>query len=292
MNDAKLIVTVDIFSGRKNPVVEFTGAELAAVAKQLAPVRQVKAGETGMPPIPTLGYRGLLVEQVGAPLKGLPDTFRVAAGIASGRGVSSVIADEGFEAFVLSKLPDTLPVELFKQELERFRQRGKFWADWQKSRAAIPHPPKQKCKFSPIYEPDWWNVPEIQPHNNCYNYASNYRTDTFAQPGQAAGAMYQQINCKEVKAGAIADALVNLPHADNVCLPDGHLVVLVIWPDTDFHWYRRGKNGRWSHKPGGTPVTDRDNSGNLIFDPREADRGGYTQFCTFMQVRHGHIKIA
>jgi len=34
------------------------------------------------------------------------------------------------------------------------------------------------------------------------------------------------------------------------------------------------------------------NSGVTIPDPRTADRGGYTNFCTFMVVMHGHIKIA
>ena len=43
---------------------------------------------------------------------------------------------------------------------------------------------------------------------------------------------------------------------------------------------------------GGTPVTNVDNSGNLIPDVRTADREPYTDFCTFMVVMHGHIKIA
>ena len=44
-------------------------------------------------------------------------------------------------------------------------------------------------------------------------------------------------------------------------------------------------------KPGSTPVTNVDSSGNYIFDPRNANRGPYTDFCTFMVVMHGHIKI-
>ncbi len=67
--------------------------------------------------------------------------------------------------------------------------------------------------------------------------------------------------------------------------------MLVIWPGVDFHWYRKGRNGYWSHKPGGTPATNIDNSGHFIPDPRTADRGGYTDFCTFMVVMHGHIKL-
>jgi hypothetical protein len=34
-----------------------------------------------------------------------------------------------------------------------------------------------------------------------------------------------------------------------------------------------------------------DNNGATISDPRTAARGGYTDFCTFMTVMHGHTKI-
>lgn len=54
-------------------------------------------------------------------------------------------------------------------------------------------------------------------------------------------------------------------------------------PGVDFHWYRLDSNNRWSHKPGSTDVTDRDNNRNMILDPRVADIGHY-QFVTFMTV--------
>ena len=47
----------------------------------------------------------------------------------------------------------------------------------------------------------------------------------------------------------------------------------------------------WTHKPGSTPATALDNAGQPIADPRTADRGPYTEFCMFMVVMHGHIKI-
>ena len=136
-----------------------------------------------------------------------------------------------------------------------------------------------------------------QPNNNCYNYATNYRTDTFrivaggGQPGAAAGAMYTSLTCPSVKTAAIADDLIDSPGANNTCPREGHLVALVIWPGLDFHWFRKGRNAYWSHKPGSTAVTNLDNSGVTIPDPRTADRGPYTDFCTFMVVMHGHIKV-
>jgi hypothetical protein len=123
-----------------------------------------------------------------------------------------------------------------------------------------------------------------QFNNNCYNYATNYRTDTFAQPGRANGAMYTAFDCASVRPAAIADDLIAAPGANNKCPKEGHLVALVIWPGQDFHWYRKGRNGYWSHKPGGTPVRN--------VDSRQPADTGSPVFCTFMVVMHGHIKIS
>src|SRR5207245_7520521 len=94
-----------------------------------------------------------------------------------------------------------------------------------------------------------------------------------------------------VKPAAVKYALEDQPGANNKCPEEGHLVALVIAPNIDFHWYRKGRNGYWSHKPGSTQVTNVDNSGHLISDPRTANRGMYTDFCSFMVVKHGHMKI-
>src|SRR4029453_3643949 len=71
-----------------------------------------------------------------------------------------------------------------------------------------PFPIKILCACAPLYEPAWWNDGgQKQFNNNCYNYASNYRSDTFAQPGKAAGAMYTALTCASVLPAAVADAL-------------------------------------------------------------------------------------
>ena len=54
----------------------------------------------------------------------------------------------------------------------------------------------------------------------------------------------------------------------------GHIPFL----GSDFHFYLKGDNGYWSHKPGVTNPTIFDNSDNLIKDPTECDRGIYTNF--------------
>jgi hypothetical protein len=150
----------------------------------------------------------------------------------------------------------------------------------------------------PGYEPQRWNDPYTpgvsyghQYRNNCYNYSCNKATDTFAQPGYAHGAQYVATDCPSVSAGAQADGLTarpdGTPAAGNCC----HTVALVMAPGYDYHWYRLDTNGMWSHKPGGTPARNTDNSNNLIADPRVADRGVYTQFCGFFTVCRCSVEI-
>jgi hypothetical protein len=285
-------VTIDIFSGRANPVLEIKGREANQLYERLRPARRLSGHEASPLAPPPLGYRGLIIEQSGA--KGLPKTFRLAGGDLFGAKLAHRAADEEVELFLARnkallrklRLGDRFPAYLQK-EIDRFRETRERW------RHRPPHwPHRERCRCAPLYEPNWWNdAGQKQFGNNCYNYATNYRTDTFAQPGRAAGAEYTSLTCGSVGPAAIADALIAAPTANNKCPKEGHLVALVIAPGFDFHWYRKGRNGYWSHKPGGTPVRNVDNSNHLIPDPRTANRGPYTDFCTFMVVMHGHIKI-
>jgi len=139
-----------------------------------------------------------------------------------------------------------------------------------------------QCSIPP-YQPEYWNNNwQILFSNNCYNYGNNKRTDTYAQPGRASGIFlsWEDMNCEAVKNAALADGLVLLP-ASGVCPDTEDKVALVIAPEWDYHWYRQGHDGMWSHKPGGTPATQLDNSGKLITTPETADRGWYTDFCGY-----------
>ncbi len=143
----------------------------------------------------------------------------------------------------------------------------------------------QACDIPP-YSPSYWNDGgTIQRNNNCYNYANNKRTDTYAQPGRAAGAMYSSLTCADVYNAAIADGLVPLPASGNC--PDGRAkIALFVDPGVDYHWYRLDSGGMWSHKPGRAQATNLDNSGNPISNPETADRCGgwlcYTDFCGYL----------
>jgi len=296
-----LQITIDIFSGRENPVIELTGKEAEEAIKHLKPGKKIKKGEMGLPPAPTLGYRGLVIEQTGKIEKDLPKVFRLAHGDMFGTNLAHRAADEDFEKFICESTGPIKKLDLSKEtlkyilnEIDRFRDIRVKWP-WD---GKITWPLTDSCKCAPLYEPDWWNDGDKkQLHNNCYNYATNYRTDTFravnggGQPGAAADARYTEMTCASVIPAAVKDNLIDKPSANNRCPGEGHLVALVMSPNRDFHWYRKGRNGYWSHKPGSTPVTNLDNSGITIEDPRFTDRGSYTDFCTFMVVMHGHVKI-
>jgi len=140
----------------------------------------------------------------------------------------------------------------------------------------------------PGYSPGFWNDGStVQYNNNCYNYANNKRTDTFAQPGRRSGDYPNPMSCPDVSAAAISDGIEALP-ASGTCPEDHAKVALFVDPDAparDYHWYRLDSGGMWSHKPGGTRATNLDNSGNPIANPETADRCGgslcYTGFCGY-----------
>jgi hypothetical protein len=134
------------------------------------------------------------------------------------------------------------------REIARFRDIRVRWP-WRPPKVKYP-PARLRCRCAPLYEPAWCNDGgQKQLRNNCYNYGSNYRTDTFhqipggSQPGAAAGAMYASITGPDVRNAAIADGLINNSNANNKCPSEGHLVALVIAPGFDFHWYRKGRTG-------------------------------------------------
>lgn len=133
----------------------------------------------------------------------------------------------------------------------------------------------------PLYEPSTWNGGTVTM-NNCYNYANNKRTNTFAQPGRASGETAVDMSCAVVHAAAIRDGLE--PITDPYDPSYKNAVALVVAPGADFHWYRRDGFGTWSHKPGPQPATNLDNSGSPIYDPEYADRGPYTDFCGYFRL--------
>jgi hypothetical protein len=78
----------------------------------------------------------------------------------------------------------------------------------------------------------------------------------------------------------------------NKCPAHTSKISVVVDADQDYHFYRQDTNGMWSHKPGGTEVTNLDASGRPIYDPKLADRNyttkgsslNYNIFCSYFCV--------
>jgi len=300
----KIKLTVDIFSGRPNPTITLEGAQAKKIMADLKPTEKFQVNSDATTPEPNqLGYRGVVIEQLDEVATDMPSIIRVTPDRLYGADSSAATKDDSFEKHIfdqLSKMKNIGNKKQFQAFLEDSINRFKLESSLVTTidPIIIAQPIPTACKCAPPHEIAWWNVPSIQPFNNCYNYATNYRTNTFAQPGLASALKYTSLSgCtvaagqRSAKDGAVADCLIDTPLANNTCPANGHLVALVVAPNFDYHWYRKGPDGKWSHKPGSTAATLKDNAGNAISDPRTASRGPYTQFCTFMQVIHGHIKI-
>jgi hypothetical protein len=124
----------------------------------------------------------------------------------------------------------------------------------------------------------FWNLPIRRFNNNCYNYASNFASNTMSQPGRRSGRMYTGFTCQNVSTAAQFDGY--LP----ACEGTVRVVALAIWPGFDFHWWRLHPNGFWAHKIGTSMVMHVDNLGRILgngLSPENCDRGPYTQFCGF-----------
>jgi hypothetical protein len=290
-----LRITFDVFSGRPNPSVTLTDAESADFLKRIGAVNAAaSAGPQGHAEPSTLGYRGLIVEQLQSPANALPQRFRVSSSSVASTAGTLKSVDGSVEQSILGNATILARAGVSADLAAVMRTHA---AAPKTATTAAPAPTSGLlvCTCAPLYEPNWWNDGASggakQFNNNCYNYACNYRTDTFAQPGKASGQVWNHLVCADVGAAALRDALSSTKVTTIKCPPEGHLAALCMWDTFDYHWYRMGRDGLWSHKPGGMPVTNLDNSGQIIRDPRTANRGDYTTFCTFMIVRHGHIKL-
>ncbi len=294
-----LRIQVDMFSGRPNPewIITDPGtvdAILEAVSSTEGVAARPESGYLG------LGFREIRVtsledEPIDRP--GVTREFALASVAAedfqaSGelalRVVESMEQDKGIQLVAHTLTP--LTTELREHILKRLHEyletppaaECPTWPPYNPLRTIIRDERCEQCEYEVSqFNPDFWNAPDVRKYNNCYNYARNWRTDTFAQPGRAHGAGTGTMACGTVTAAAIADGLVRRCE----CLPvdewPRRLMALVIDPGFDYHWYRHQRGGFWGHKPGQTAARNTDNSNALITDPETCDRGGYTDFCGY-----------
>lgn len=259
-------VTLHIYSGRPNPRWTLSSDQAAALTAALA------RGETGVQAAPRpprgLGYRGFTIQTA---TKGrLPSRVHLHdRSLIPNQGDTLRLPDHGTERLLLDSAGSAVSEAARAAVL-----RGLDLLE------ASP-PPATNLVDAPPYDPGVWNDdPDVMDNNNCYNYANDIITNTFAQPGRGSGAIFTQFDCADVGAASESDGEVPTDDPDQDP-DDGHIICLVIWPDEDFHWYRKDADGYWSHKPGSTEATNLDAAGNVIPDPETCDRGDYTVFCGY-----------
>ncbi|MCB1542050.1 MAG: hypothetical protein KDJ25_14785 [Rhodoblastus sp.] len=278
------LITLDVFSGRQNPTWVLSDKQDTQLRNRLDSLNAVTdrrpSGAFG-----GLGYRGFKIS-THDPSHGTTTIGRVHEAIFDrGISTSNLIDNTEVEKFLLETMPDAERALIESHLSERLPEKSQFNA----ATAAVTCP-KCVAADAPAYNPAPWNAPSTQPFNNCYNYANDHATNTFAQPGRAHGAMTTTMDCAHVQPAAVADGLAA---AANFAAPlkngAGWYVALVIWPGADYHWYRQDSGGCWSHKPGQTAARDVDNAGNKITDPRTCNRGPYTVFCSYMVTKRGLV---
>ncbi len=299
-----LQITADVFSGRPNPVWIISDENEAKTI--LRGIMQDRALVTdSAPPDAGLGFRGVVIESLSDELPqdfDLPPQLYIPAGQYAKSSKGNEIA-ERLIGMMTRAVPgteataDSLPLDetLQKFLVEQLTLGSRVSVQDGRGSSTEAEPAEEKtseeasidaavtCTIElAAYNPGFWNNNStIRSRNNCYNYASNKRTDTFAQPGRGSGHKYTALTCAAVTTASLYDGLHRRYHCFPTSEAPRYLVALVVAPGVDFHWYRKMKEGFWGHKPGGTAVRNTDNSGKLILDPATCNRGIYTHFCGY-----------
>ncbi len=273
-------VTLHVFSGRPDPSWELTATEANDLVARL---KQIQKTTLLKPPgfASMLGYRGFSINAVREP--SLDPQIYVHQGIVDldRFDVNRVTDDPDLERWLLGTGGTAIPDDVRKiVQAELSGAANKPLLASAAPMIVLPYDPGK-----------WNNDPSIRTRNNCYNYANDKITNTFAQPGRGSGSMFTSIDCANVGAASQRDR--QIPTGTPSTTPaQGHFIALVIWPGNDYHWYRQDNNTQWSHKPGQTPARNTDNSGALIADPRNCNRGPYSEFCGFFHCIPANTKIS
>jgi hypothetical protein len=120
---------------------------------------------------------------------------------------------------------------------------------------------------------------------------------SFHSPGSAAGqGRVKEKHCAVIMGRTLGDLFQSELTTFGMKCPAGFSKIAVVTDDkNDFHYYLQLKNGKWAHKPGGTPATLLDSNGSEIYNPELAGRYyppdyegdhelNYKNFCGFLCV--------
>lgn len=173
-----------------------------------------------------------------------------------------------------------------KKVTKRIRVPGETWKSaWNRA--------KNLQRDASPFDPQKWNSPPPKRNaHNCYTYALDLidprltsecerikcemKNHLKPQPGYYAGC--PRINdkskyaCKLVMDRVFKDNPNFIKKDNMVCPKDYYSAALAVHPGLTYHFYRQDKDGYWSHKDGATDAKRYDASGNMILDPKKANR--------------------
>lgn len=323
-----LKVTVDVFSGRPNPSWIIDGPEGKEILKDLAMNHKaIDEEDSGFQGLGFRGiHLELLSDETGKEY-GLPRSFIIANGATANESKGFEIGehlvgkmlsysksyitereltplDEGLQKHLLGmmkrasaqipkreKIYETVNGKIVQEELSKYAMKVQKELEELKALISKMKKVKRACCMIEVCRVNlsFWNSDSYVCYwNNCYNYGTNRKTNTFAQPGRGSGHPNNIMQCANVVQAARYDGA----HDRYDCFPDSEkprpLMALVVDPGWDYHWYRYQyiqffglKLYLWGHKPGHTKAKITDNSGNIIWNPETCNRGGYTDFCGY-----------
>jgi len=199
-------VTLEVFSGVPDPqwMILRNNSKFQEIKKSLH--RGRKYAPENAPA--KLGYEGFLVQEV-------KDGKKQSEVLIVGRGTVKL------QLLLLKSIPKGMISEKIYNIVQKEIQGGKV--------GAVFDSPAKK-RHAPSYRPMYWNHEDHIERNNCYNYGSTIRTDTFAQPGRASGNPLPRLfKGNDVKISATSDGLRFRRARPTMRPPAGtrHLVALV-----------------------------------------------------------------
>lgn len=309
-----ITVELDIFSGNPNPVWKLTKKEenelIARVSADPSLTQPPKkAGR--------LGYRGFTIsagDEASERLKksGLPSRFYLSSK-SDARAETSLLnsseAEKNVPDDVLQLAQDTINTrdDLWQQYWATHRDIESDASDIPTSEGfeslpGAPAPdipldtPPPAENLAPeacgvIVELDgfnfnYWNDSYSVSRNNCYNFAANYRSHTYAQPGRKSNIAHTALDCANYRGSTSFNAAYD--GFNGGCWAGRHYVVyLVIWPGRDYHWYRRCRQGVWGNKVGTYPADNRDFAERIITNITTCNHGPYTYRCGYRYFPEG-----
>ena len=207
-----LIVTLEVFSGVPDPqwTIQENHPNYTKIKNSLNSA--TKYSPENAPS--KLGYEGFLVQEV-----------------INGNNQSEVLIvgpeTEQLQLDLLYSIPDDKISSFINSILEREIKSGNVSANVTNTDTS-----NTAKRYAPSYRPSYWNGPAHVRLNNCYNYASAIRNDTFAQPGNGGGRPLPWVfTAADVRRSAEADGCIFKPARKHMCAPRGtrHLAALFVY---------------------------------------------------------------